>query len=116
MKNQPLLFRVKNAWQGIVTAWNSEHSFRFQLSSGATAVVFLAWWGLTPLWWAIVILMIALVLAGELINSSIEALADHLHPQQHPAIGRVKDLAAGMVLVTSIAAMIVGLLALWANR
>ena len=63
-----------------------------------------------------VVHMIALVLAGELINSSIEALADHLHPQQHPAIGRVKDLAAGMVLVTSIAAMIVGLLALWANR
>lgn len=54
--------------------------------------------------------MIALVLAAELINTSIEALADHLHPTQHPAIEKVKDLAACMVLVIALAAVMIGLL------
>jgi len=56
-----------------------------------------------------------LVLAAELLNSSIEALADHLHPEQHSAIGKVKDMAAGMVLIMSVAAVIVGILAIWST-
>jgi len=50
-----------------------------------------------------------------LANSSIEALTDHLHPEQHPAIGKVKDIAAGMVLIMSVAAVIVGILAIWST-
>jgi len=42
-----------------------------------------------------------------LFNAAIETLADHLHPQQHPEIGAVKDIAAGAVLIASIAAVFV---------
>ena len=38
---------------------------------------------------------------GEMANTAIETLADHLHPGQHPEIGVVKDVAAGAVLVAS---------------
>ena len=41
--------------------------------------------------------------------TALEALADHLHPQQHPAIGLSKDVAAGAVLVSSVAALVVGM-------
>jgi diacylglycerol kinase (ATP) len=60
-----------------------------------------------PLWWAIVALTVALVLAAELINTAIECLADHLHPDEHPRIKVVKDCAAAAVLVVSVGAVAV---------
>jgi diacylglycerol kinase len=47
-------------------------------------------------------------MAAELLNTSLEALADTLHPQRAEGIGRAKDAAAGAVLVTAILAGIVG--------
>src|ERR1039458_3870607 len=50
------------------------------------------------LWWALVIIASAAVLAAELFNTAIERLADHLHPEMHPEIRIVKDCAAAAVL------------------
>ena len=61
------------------------------------------------IWWAVTVLVIGLVLVAELVNSSIEALADILHPAQHPSIKVAKDIAAGAVLLASIAAFVVGI-------
>ena len=82
---------------------------------GLAGIVFFLWWGLPAVWWGLVTIAIALVLAAELVNSSVEALADHLHPQYHPAIGKVKDMAAGMVLVMAVAAAVIGVLAILSN-
>jgi diacylglycerol kinase (ATP) len=73
----------------------------------ATAAVFgvLLWLKPPPLWWAVAALTIGFVLAAEIFNTAVEGLADHLHPEQHPAIKVVKDCAAGAVLVASIAAL-----------
>ena len=57
--------------------------------------------------WRWLILAIALVFATEGLNSAIEQLCDHLHPARHPAIGTVKDVAAGAVLVCAIAAALI---------
>ena len=51
-----------------------------------------------------------MVLAAEAVNSAIEALADRVSPGYDEAIKRTKDLAAGAVLLTAIAAAAVGLL------
>ena len=40
---------------------------------------------------------IGLVLVAELLNTAIEALADRLHPERHPEIRVVKDVAAAAV-------------------
>jgi undecaprenol kinase len=60
------------------------------------------------LWWAVMAVTIGLVMATELLNTAIEALADHLHPQQHEAIKITKDVAAAAVLVSSMSALMVG--------
>ena len=49
-------------------------------------------------------------LAIELVNSAFEALVDHLHPDIHPEIRIIKDMAAGSVLLSAAGAVIVGLL------
>ncbi len=58
----------------------------------------------------IVLLCVALVLACELINTAIENLGDVVSANYNPAIGRAKDAAAGMVLISAIASAAVGVI------
>jgi diacylglycerol kinase len=48
----------------------------------------------------------------ELVNSAIERLADKISPEHDPLIGKIKDISAAAVLITAIAAVIVGLIIL----
>ena len=59
--------------------------------------------------WIAVILCIGLVFTLESFNSAIENLADFVSPEKQETIKKVKDLAAGAVLVGAIASAIVGL-------
>ena len=60
--------------------------------------------------WMAVVLCIGFVFALELINTSIEAMADFVSEEYHEAIKKTKDLAAGAVLAGAITAAIVGLI------
>lgn len=57
----------------------------------------------------ILFLTIGLVLVAEISNTCLEKTLDHLHPQHHFNIGRVKDMMAAMVLILSIISVIIGL-------
>ena len=48
------------------------------------------------------------VLTAELFNTAAERMCDALHPDRSPAIGTVKDLAAGAVLVFAVMSAAVG--------
>lgn len=56
------------------------------------------------------VIIIAIVLALELVNTSVEAIVDLLTVTHHPLAKTAKDVAAGAVLVASVAAIIVGYL------
>jgi undecaprenol kinase len=105
MKNQTLTRRLGFAFAGLKSAWQTENSFKTHVVTAGAVLALLSWLKPTALWWAIGSLTIAFVLAAELFNTAVEGLADHLHPDQHPAIKTVKDCAAGAVLVASIAAL-----------
>ena len=110
MKNKPFHRRLGFAIAGILEGWRNERSFRTHILFAVAAIGALCVLRPAPVWWAIVILTIGLVLATELINGALEALVDHLHPDIHPRIRVVKDMAAGAVLVTAITALIVAAL------
>lgn len=80
-----------------------------------TALLLLALLILRPalLWWALCGVMAALVIAAELINTALEHLVDHLHPERDPRIKVVKDCAAAAVLVLSATALWVAALMVW---
>jgi undecaprenol kinase len=107
-KNQSLFRRFGFAFQGLAAAWRSEANFRIQLVALLIVVAFLIFEKLEPIWWALVLLTSAAVLAAELFNTALEHLADLLHPETHPQIQIVKDCAAAAVLVSAGAAAAVG--------
>ena len=107
MKNRPFHIRLGFAFSGIGECWRTESSFRTHVVIGALVLVGMIALRPAPIWWAVVGLAITLVLALELVNSAFERLIDHLHPEIHPEIRWVKDMAAGGVLLLSLGSVIV---------
>ena len=105
MKNQAILRRMTFAVAGLRTAFRTEHSFKTHVVATVAVLFVLLWLEPPALWWAIAALTVGFVLAAELVNTALEGLADHLHPEQHAAIRAVKDCADGAVLVASVAAL-----------
>lgn len=108
MKNRPFAERMGFAIEGWRTGWRRENSFRSQARMGALALLALIVLRPAPVWWALVLLVSALVMSLELINSAVEAVIDRLHPELHPSIKLAKDMLAGAVLLMSCAALAVG--------
>lgn len=58
--------------------------------------------------WRWLIAAIALVWLAEAINTAFEHLCDVVSPEFHPSVRRAKDIAAAAVLVSAIAAALIG--------
>lgn len=101
-----------HAWRGLRLAFKSERSFRVQafiglLVAGVAMMMPLPWWQRISL-----LIVTTFVLVLELVNSCIERLVDLTRPRLDEQAKDVKDLMAGAVFVTSIAAAAVGLVIL----
>lgn len=84
------------------------------LHVGITLTVFgLSFWlRLDALRWAILVLTTAMVFAAEFFNTAVEIVVDLISPQEHPLAKLGKDVAAGAVLITALAAVPIGILVL----
>lgn len=98
------------AWRGIRTAVREQRNMRIHLGIALLVIVAGVYFSISLTDWCIVALAIALVLTAELINTSIENLADMVEARPHPQIGKVKDAAAGGVLLAAIGAAVTGIL------
>lgn len=107
MKNRPFHERLGFAMAGLRTGWLKERSFRTQSLAALAASASLILLRPSALWWALVAVVTAMVLALELLNSAIEGVIDLLHPGLHPEIKAIKDMIAGAVLIVSSAALVV---------
>ncbi len=96
----------QNAWHGVVAAADGR-SFRVQLLAAVWALL-LCWIGQAERWkWTAVALVSVLVLGDECMNSAMEQLCDRVTGEQEEPIRRVKDMAAGGVLLCAVGALAV---------
>jgi diacylglycerol kinase (ATP) len=101
-----------NSWNGLAFAARSEQAFREELVALALSVP-LAWLiGTTPARRVEMVAVVLLLLVVELLNTSIEKLADRLTTDHDPQIGQVKDMGSAAVGVALVIAGIVWLYAL----
>ena len=63
--------------------------------------------------WCWIILAISIVWTAEALNTAFEFLADAASPEFHPLVRDAKDVAAGAVLITAVAAVIIGAIIFW---
>ncbi len=96
------------AVQGIVVAVKQERNLRFHLCAGGYALVLSCFYPFSASEYGLLFLTIGLVIALELVNSAVERAVDQPDVAHWHAAGAAKDMAAGAVLVASIAAIGVG--------
>jgi diacylglycerol kinase len=58
----------------------------------------------------IVLLCSTIVMALEMINTSIELICDFMEPEKNPKIKEIKDISAGAVLLFTVTSYLIGCL------
>lgn len=108
---------IRAKWRNALTAFRAlgtlareETSFQIQVASALVTLVIAYFLDISSIEWLIVILAIGMVLAVEALNTAIEELCDHVTPEEHERIGKVKDLAASASALIGLAALIIGCL------
>ncbi len=96
------------AFRGIRYLFKTQPNARIHLIAAAIAITLSFILGITPMEWTMIILAIGFVFSMEMINTALEYFTDLVSPDIHPKAGLVKDLAAGAVLFSAIAAFCVG--------
>ncbi|MBO5244752.1 MAG: diacylglycerol kinase family protein [Selenomonadales bacterium] len=97
------------AMRGLCTAYREERQMKIHTAAAGLAVMCGVIAELSSAEWAVLVLVIALVIALELVNTATERVVDMVTAEYHPLAEKAKDVAAGAVLVASIAAVVVGI-------
>ncbi|HHX45260.1 MAG TPA: diacylglycerol kinase family protein [Chloroflexi bacterium] len=107
-----LLDSFRYAFAGLVYVLRAERNARVHLAATILVVSLSAWLRLSRIEWLFMIMAIALVFAGEMLNTVVELVLDLVAPQQNTLAKHAKDVAAGAILIAAIAAAITGLIVL----
>ena len=98
------------AFKGIAIAAREEENFQIDVVIGFVALA-LGWYvQLSRPEWIVIIFLIGFVLTAEVFNTALEEVCDKFQPEHDPHIAKIKDLAAGAVLISALSAGIVGFL------
>ena len=107
---QSLLKSFQHAFEGIIHTIKKERNIKIHLSFMCAVILCGFYFHITKIEWMICLILFALVLSLELVNTAIEAVVDLASPDIHPLAKLSKDAAAGAVLISAIISAIIGLM------
>ncbi|MEA5533561.1 diacylglycerol kinase family protein [Crocosphaera sp. XPORK-15E] len=103
-----LFLSFKYAWAGISYAFMTQRNFRIHTTMTATAISLGIFLHINGVGMAIVSLTCALVMVLELLNTALESVVDLTVGQSYHELAKIaKDCAAGAVMISAIAALLV---------
>lgn len=104
------LSSFRHAGRGFAWALSSQANLRFHFMAAAVVLIAAVFFKFTALEFVGLLLCFAIVIALELVNTSLEVLIDYAWPERHAMIGRAKDVAAAAVMLAAAATAVVGIL------
>lgn len=103
-----LLVSFKYAWAGVYYAFSTQRNFRIHVIIGTIAIALSIFLNLNRVEISLIGITIGLVLAMELLNTAIESVVDLTVKQSFHELAKIaKDCAAGAVLISALAAVLV---------
>ena len=108
--NKSLIKSFAYAFEGIFYALNHNRNLRIHFIIAILVVIASIFFHVSPFEMGILGIMILLVITTEMINTSIEQMVDLIVSEHRKEAKIAKDVAAGMVLLTSIGSVIIGIL------
>jgi len=111
MKNflKSFIYAAHGIWLGIV----HHRNLKVQIAISIIVIGAGFYFHIPASEWYVVLLCIALVICLEMINSAIEGLVDLVTMEKKILAGKIKDIAAGAVLMASLIAVIIGVVLFW---
>ena len=101
------------AVRGLKYVLKNEQNFQIEILGGIFVVILMYLFPTRSLEKIALFIVIFAVLVMELINTIFERVVDMLKPRVHPYAQLVKDVMAAAVLLSSIGAVIVGIIIFW---
>lgn len=102
--------KFSNAFRGIYVAFKvTRHSFIYIVAT-LFVIVLGFYFQISSFEWIALVFAIGFVLVSEVFNTAIEIDIDLTSPEYHPYARDTKDVAAAAVLLSVLAAIIVGLI------
>ncbi len=98
------LRRFKYALEGIFAAIKTESHLRFHLVAAFYVFLFAYLGDFSHTEWCILLVTVGVTLSLELLNTALESLCDLYSKEQNPLIKKIKDIAAGAVLIFALCA------------
>jgi undecaprenol kinase len=105
-----LLNSFKYAGKGIVKIFHNGKIFKVQLIIFVLTLIAGFLFHISRFEWLITLLASGVVLSLEMINTAIESVVDLVTKEYKVLAERIKDIAAGAVLISSLIALIIGLI------
>jgi diacylglycerol kinase (ATP) len=103
-----LVISFKYAWAGLHYAFVTQRNFRIHTVIGALVISLGVFLHLKPVEMAVIAVTVGLVMAMELLNTAIESVVDLTVKQSYHELAKIaKDCAAGAVLISALAAVLV---------
>ncbi|MDD7663988.1 MAG: diacylglycerol kinase family protein [Lachnospiraceae bacterium] len=98
------------AFQGIWECIRDERNIRIHLVMTTLVIIGGIILHISLQEWITVLILFGLVISLELVNTAVESTVDLVTEEKRPLAKKAKDTAAGAVLVSAIAAAIIGLM------
>ena len=108
MRKPPLYKSFGNAFRGIFMVLRHERNFQIEVFGLLINLFLIVFLKLDRHEIALILLACFFVLTTEVLNTAIEKLCDVVEPNFDKRIGAVKDVAAGAVVLSVVAAALVG--------
>ena len=108
--HKPLIQSFGFAFQGIGAVIRKERNFKIHMTMAVMVVLAGIVCRISVTDWCICLILFALVMSLEIVNTSIEAVVDLVTEERKPLAKLAKDTAAGAVLISAILAAIIGLI------
>lgn len=99
-----------HAGRGIITALQEQQNLKIHFLATIAVIGAGIFFPVSRAEWVLLLLTIGFVWVSEMVNTSLEYLTDIVTQEYHPLAAKVKDVAAGAVLVASVIAVVIAVL------
>jgi diacylglycerol kinase (ATP) len=113
MKPKNWLQRANVAIEGIIYVVKTQRHMRYHLFAALAALILGLVLNISRSEFILLCMSVVLVLVTEMLNTAIETTVDMISEKYHPLAKKAKDIAAGVVLIASIGALMLGYLILY---
>lgn len=93
---------ARHGWRGLRTVWREEWHFKYQVAFTIIMFSIALFLRASSLELILLFCTLCIALAGEVINTAIEDVCNRIQPDFEEAIGAIKDMAQGFVLLSSL--------------